>query len=163
MVDKRLRCTRRILADHEGERAMGIDVVGAILRVVSEHEDGSIVPVRTVGNGVDYAAEREIVVGDRGVWSWLAGTRASGVVVGQVEQRELWKFFGGSLRFHKLTEFAEEFVSAELVRVVGIEVRELRSVVVTQRGFGGTHALHLRNRPGPGTRPAPRITDIRGQ
>ena len=43
---------------------MGVDVIGAVLRIVFENEDGSIVPVRTVGNAVNDAAEREIVIGN---------------------------------------------------------------------------------------------------
>ena len=77
---------------------MGIDMIGAVLRVVFEDEDGGVVPVGAMRNGIDYAAEREIVIGDRSLRSWLASARASGVVVRQVEQRELWKFVGGSLR-----------------------------------------------------------------
>ena len=103
---------------------MRIDVIGAVLRVVFDDEDGGVVPVRAVGDGIDHAAERQIVVGDRGLRRGLAGTRASGVVVGQIEQRELRKFFGGSLRFHKLVELAQEFVGAELVGIIGIRSRE---------------------------------------
>jgi len=65
-----------------------------------------------VGDGIDYAAEREIVIGDRGLRSWFAGTRASRVIVGQVEQRELGKLVGCSLPFRKLVKFAEELVGA---------------------------------------------------
>src|SRR5216684_4664302 len=159
MIDERLRRVWRIFADDEGGRSMGIDVIGAVLRVVFEDEDGGIVPVGTMRNGIDDPAEREIVIGDRRLRSWLAGTRASGVVIGQVEQRELRKFFGGSLRFHKFIELAEKFVGAELVGIVGIEVWELRIIVLAQRGFCGTHTLHLRNRPRPGTWPTARIAD----
>ena len=100
---------------------MGVDVIGAVLRVVFDHEDGSVVPVRAVGDGIDNAAEREVVIGDRGLRRGLARTRASGVVVGKVEQRELRKLFGASLRFHKLVELAQEFVGAELVGIVGLK------------------------------------------
>src|SRR6266436_5657918 len=162
MIDKRLLHVRRIFTDDQGSRSMRVDMIGAVLRVVFDDEDGGVVPVGTMRNGVDYAAEREIVIRDRGLRSWLARTRASGVVVGQVEQRELRKFFGRSLRFHKLIEFAKEFVSAELVRIVGIEVGELWIIVFAESGFGGAHALHLRNRPRPWTRPTARIADIGG-
>src|SRR5208282_2864398 len=153
---------RRILADDQGGRSMGIDVIGAILRVVLDDEDGGVVPVGTVGEGIDYAAYRQIVVGDRGLRRGLAGTRASGVVVGQVEERELRKFFGASLGFHELGEFAEEFVGAELVGIVGVEVGKLRIVVIAQSGFGGPRALHLGNCPRPGARAAARVADVRG-
>ena len=35
---------------------MGIDVIGAVLRVVLHDEDRGVVPVRAVGDGIDYAA-----------------------------------------------------------------------------------------------------------
>ena len=35
---------------------MGVNVVGAILRVVFDHKDGGVVPVGAVRDGVDYAA-----------------------------------------------------------------------------------------------------------
>ena len=37
---------------------MSVDVVGAILRIVFEDEDGGVVPVGAMGIGVDDAAER---------------------------------------------------------------------------------------------------------
>jgi hypothetical protein len=33
-------------------------VVGTVLRIVFEHEEGGIVPVRAVGDSIDHAAER---------------------------------------------------------------------------------------------------------
>src|SRR5258708_34688252 len=122
MVDKGLRRTRSILADDQRGRSMSVDVIGAILRVVFDHKDGGVIPVDAVGNGIDDATHREIIVGDRRQRSWLAGARASGVVVRQVKQRELWKFFAGSLSFHKLIEFAQELVSAELCVLVGLKI-----------------------------------------
>ena len=83
------------------------------------------------------------------------------MVVGQVKQRELWKLFGGSLRFDELVELAQEFIGAELVGIVGLEIGKERIVMVAQRGFGGTHALHLRNRPRPRARPAAWVADVR--
>jgi hypothetical protein len=76
---------------------------------------------------------------------------------------ELRKFFRGSFRFHKLVELAQEFVGAKLVGIIGFEIRKERIVVIAQRGFGGTHALHLRNRPRPRTRAAARVADVRRQ
>ena len=37
---------------------MGIDVVGAVLGVVFYYEDGGVVPIGAVGDGIDYAADR---------------------------------------------------------------------------------------------------------
>ena len=54
-----------IFADDERDAAMGIDVVGTILRVVFEDEDSGVVPIRATGDGVDDAADGEVVIGDR--------------------------------------------------------------------------------------------------
>lgn len=55
---------RRILADDESDAPVGIDMVGAILGIIFEDEKGGVVPERAVGNGVDDAADGEIVVGN---------------------------------------------------------------------------------------------------
>ena len=94
MIDKRLRRARRIFADDQGGGAMRIDVVGAILRVVFEDENGGVVPIRAVRNRIDDAAERQIVIGYRGLWRGLARRACLRVIVGQVEQGELRKLFG---------------------------------------------------------------------
>ena len=44
---------------------MGINVVGAILGIVFEHENGGIVPIRTVRQGLNYPADSQVVVGHR--------------------------------------------------------------------------------------------------
>ena len=46
--------------------AVGIDVISAILRVVFEDEEGGVVPVGTVRDGVYDTANGEVVVGDGG-------------------------------------------------------------------------------------------------
>jgi len=63
-IDERWRRVRRIPADDKGNRAVGVDVVATVLRVVFEDEDGGVVPVGAVRNGIDDAAERQVVVGD---------------------------------------------------------------------------------------------------
>src|SRR5206468_661906 len=56
-VDKRtLGRSGRVLADDESDGAVGVDVVGAVLGVVFDDEDGSVIPVGAVGNGFDDAA-----------------------------------------------------------------------------------------------------------
>src|SRR5206468_3928710 len=89
MLDVGLRRSSwRILADDEGDRTMRIDVVGAILRVIFEDEDGSVIPVRAVRDGVDDTAKRQIIVGYVGGGTGAVGARASGMVVGKIEQYE---------------------------------------------------------------------------
>ena len=53
---------RGILADYERDRSMGVDMIAAVLRVVFQNEDGGVLPIRAVGDGVDDAAQRQIVV-----------------------------------------------------------------------------------------------------
>src|SRR5262249_21707555 len=50
-------------AQHEGGATVGIDVVGAILRVVFEHKDRDAAPYRAAADGFDDAAERVIIIG----------------------------------------------------------------------------------------------------
>ena len=44
---------------------MRVHVVGAVLRIVFEDEEGRVVPVRRVRDRLDGAAHRQIVIGDR--------------------------------------------------------------------------------------------------
>jgi len=67
---------------------MSVDVIGAVLGVVFDDEDGGIVPVGAVGDGVDDAAEGEVVVGDAGGGAGEVRACAAGVIVGKVEQDE---------------------------------------------------------------------------
>ncbi len=54
----------RILADDEGDAAVGVDVIGAVLRVVLQNEEGSIVPIGAVGYSVNDTSDGEGIVGD---------------------------------------------------------------------------------------------------
>src|SRR5579871_4045589 len=124
----------RIFADYEGDRAMRIDVVGAVLGVVFEHEDGGIVPVRTVEDGIDNAAQGEVVVGDVGRRPGPVGASTASVVVGQIEQDEAGHFelgaFIGLAGANVGGKFVEEFVGAKLVGIVGVEVGIERIVMI---------------------------------
>ncbi len=58
MIDVGLgRGAGRILADHEGNRSMSVDMIAAVLRIVFENEDSGVIPVETVRDGVDHAAQ----------------------------------------------------------------------------------------------------------
>src|SRR5271166_1687974 len=81
----------RILADDEGDGAMSVDVVGTVLSIVFENEDRGVIPVRAVRHGVDHAAESQVIVSYVRGWTGTVGTRASGMVIGQVEQHEGWQ------------------------------------------------------------------------
>ena len=126
-------------------------MVGAILGVVFDDEDRRVVPVRTVRDGFDHAADREIVVRDRGRRARLAGRRAVGVIVRQIEQDEGWQL--GSLAFfagaNKILKLVEEKVGAQLVRIFRVEIREPGMKVVPQGRLAGLHPFQYRHVPGP--------------
>jgi hypothetical protein len=63
----------RIFADYERDGAVRIHVVGAILRIVFDHKNCGIVPIRAMRNGVYDSPEREIIVGDGRLGRRLAG------------------------------------------------------------------------------------------
>ena len=48
MIDKCLLHVRRIFTDDQGSRSMRVDMIGAVLRVVFDDEDGRVVPVGTM-------------------------------------------------------------------------------------------------------------------
>ena len=60
---------------------MGIDVVGAVLRIVFEDENSGVVPIGAVRDGVHDAADGQIVVGNRSGGARLALCSAGGVIV----------------------------------------------------------------------------------
>ncbi len=90
VFDEGMRLRERgIFADDQRDAAMGVDVVGTVLRVVFENENGGIVPVRAVGDGVDDAANGKVVVGNGGCGTRLALSAAGGVIVGKAQENEL--------------------------------------------------------------------------
>src|SRR5450755_2454527 len=105
---------------------MRVDMVGAILRIVFNHEDGGVLPIGAVRNGIDNASDREIVIGYRSLWRGLSGTRASGMVIRKIEQCELREFFGAPLCFHKLVKLPQKFIGAKLIGIIGIEIGKER-------------------------------------
>src|SRR5271167_3029148 len=66
MVNERRFRTWRILADDQRSRAMRIHMIGSVLRIILNYENGSVVPVRAMRHRINHAANREIVIGDRG-------------------------------------------------------------------------------------------------
>src|SRR5690242_9493580 len=79
----------RVSADDQSDAAVGVDVVGAVLRVVFEDEDGGVVPVGAVGDGFNDAADGEIIVGEGSGGSGLAFVEAGSVIVGEAQLDEL--------------------------------------------------------------------------
>src|SRR3954468_15997411 len=104
-------------ADAEQQRSVRIDVVRSILRIVFEHENCGILPIRAVRDGFDDAAEREVVVGNHRARSPGAWRGAARVIVTQPDDRELRQV---SLLL-ELTELFEPDIGALLVGNAEIE------------------------------------------
>ena len=77
-----------VRADHQADGAVGIDVVGAVLGVVLDHEDRRLGPVLAVADGLDEPAQRQVVAGHAGLRRERAGARARGVVFAQAHDDE---------------------------------------------------------------------------
>src|SRR5580765_1926965 len=122
---------------------MGIHVVSAILRVVLKDEYSGVVPVRPVGNGIDYAAQSEIVIRDIRRRAGAVGSRTAGMVIRKVEQDERWQFeIGAFMRLARAyigAELVEKFVGAKLIGIVGIEVGIERIKMIAQSGLRRLH------------------------
>ena len=84
-----LRGPRRILADHESNRPVCIDVIGTVLSVIFQNKNSSVVPVRAVGDRFDDATEGKIVIRNRGGGFGTTRPGTAGMVVGQVEQDKI--------------------------------------------------------------------------
>ena len=158
------RRTGRILADHEGGGTVRIDVIGAILCVIFQDENRSVLPERAVRDGIDHTAQSEIVVRDIRGWPRFVRARAACVVVRQVQQDERWQ-----LKFRPLVSFVganvgakliQEFIRSHLVGVIGIKVRIQRIEMIAQHRLGCLDAAEQRNCPRPGAASSMRIADV---
>src|SRR5580700_3578262 len=111
--------TRRVLADDERDRAVRVHMVGTVLRVVFQNENCRVIPVGAVRNGVNHAAEREVVVGYGGCRARQIRSRASGVIIRQIKKNEsrqlevrtFMRVAGAYVR----GEFIQKFIGAKLV------------------------------------------------
>ena len=87
MVESTLcRLTKR--ADGQGDGAMGVDMIGAVLSVVLNHEDCHLAPEPALGDALDDSAQRQVVVGNGRQYGRRAGLGARGVIVGQAHNDE---------------------------------------------------------------------------
>src|SRR5208282_982746 len=96
-------------ADDEGGRAMGVHVVGAVLRVVFEDENGRVVPIGAGGNLLDEKAEGVVIVRDVELRGGHARPETVGVIVGQIDDVESGKRIGLTLapRLDAAAEFLQ--------------------------------------------------------
>src|SRR5581483_223956 len=125
---------------------VGVHVVGAVLRVVFNDENGRVIPVRTVGDGFDYSTHRKIVVGDRSCRARLLRRGTVRVIVREVEQYERRQLVAVSVVSspNETFKFVQELVGAELVGILRVEVRKSRIKVIAQRCEGWPDSLQKR-------------------
>ena len=90
------RTTPVVRADYERRRSMRVHVVGTVLRVVFEHHDRRVAPVRAARDGLHEAAERVVVVGDEELRRRVARGHACRVIVGQAQDRQRGKMIAGA-------------------------------------------------------------------
>jgi len=121
---------------------MGVDVVGAILRVVFDHEDGGVIPIRAVGDGIDNPPKREIIIGDGCGRRRLPFCGAESVIIGKIEQDECGQLRSASLlsRADELGKVVEKFIGAELVGILNVEVGKVGINVAAQRSQSWSRA-----------------------
>ncbi len=80
-------------------------MVRTVLGVVFQNEECGVVPVRAVGNRIDGAADREIVVGDISRGSGHTFPESSSMVIRQAQQNKVRHFvFAGFSGLHKFVE-----------------------------------------------------------
>ena len=140
---------------------MGVDVVGSVLCVIFENEDGGVVPVGAVGDGVDDAADGEIVVGDGSGGTGLALRAAGGVVVGEAQQDELRQRVLARFACGEISvEFIQEFISTKLVGIRDFEIGEKRIEMAAKFHLCGDIFGENRNVPGIWTGAAARIANV---
>src|SRR6185369_7336613 len=141
---------------------MRVNVVGAMLRVVFENEDSSVVPVRAVRDSLHDTANCQIIVRDRSGGAWHARLSAVRVVVGKIEQDELRQL--SSLAFlaraHKSFKLVQKFVGAELIGILSIEIWKQRIEVIAPRCLHCLCALQHRDGPWPWARRTVRLPDV---
>ena len=142
---------RRVLADDERDAAMRVHVVGAVLGIVFEDEEGRVVPEGRVRDSIDGAADGQVVVGNGGLGRGSAGPRARGVVVGQAQLDEVraWCLCLARDRRSTASGGAQKDRNANLVGNEQIEVRVFRREVADEFRLGGDVGGDERNGPGP--------------
>ena len=73
---------------HQGHRAVRVDVVGPVLRVVLEHEDRRLLPEAALRDGLHQPAQGEVVLRDHRARRRVPGCVPDGVVVAEAEDGE---------------------------------------------------------------------------
>src|SRR5215468_9155148 len=136
-------------------------MVGPVLRIIFEDEDGRVIPVGAVGDGIDDASYCEIIVGDRSGGARLALGAAGSVIVWQAQEKELGhpvQVF--STQGNEAVEFVQKFVGAKLIGIRNLKVGEPRIEVAAEFFLRGDVFCQDRNVPWIGTGSTTRGTDI---
>ncbi len=142
----------RVGRQDEGRGAVRVDMVGAVLGVVFQDENGGLRPELRLRDRLHQQPERVVVVGDGGLRSDLAGADARGVIVAEPHRHEA-RHLAAALEFRQI---AQEHLHAFDVGVVHVEAAELHVGVLRQRrvAHGGDLASRGRRRRDVGHPPA---------
>ena len=87
-----------VRADQQCYRTMRIDVIRSILRVVFNHGDAGVFPVRTVRHCLDQQSKCIVVISNVELWRRLARADAVGVIVRETQDREVRQSIASSRR-----------------------------------------------------------------
>ena len=128
-------------------------MISAVLRVVLQHKDRRVIPVRTVRHRLHDPPDREIIVGNRCIRRRHARSRTRSVIVGQPQQHELRQLLAaaGLARLHEAGKLAQKFIGAQLIGIVEFEVGISRIEVPLELRLGRRVVRDQRNRVLVGT------------
>src|ERR1035437_4492086 len=116
-----------MLADHQRDAAVRVDVIGAILCVILEDEDGRVSPIGAAGYRFHHAPHSEIIVRNRRVWRGRSRTGTRRVIVRQAQEHEVWPLLtrASLASVHESPKLTQKLVGAELIGIAEIEVRKV--------------------------------------
>src|SRR5579859_2317606 len=142
---------------------MCIDMIGAILRVILEHENCRVIPIGAMRYRIHHASDRQVVISNGGSRCRFANPGSASVIVRQPQLNEPRQFVCAATSFYKSVKFAKKLVGTELVRVFNREIRVQSVNVISLSPLGRPNAFQPRNWPRPGARPSIRIAGACGQ
>lgn len=120
---------------------MRVDMVGAVLRIILNQENGRVIPIRAMRHRIHHASDCQIVVSNGGSGRRLANPRSASVIIGQPELNELRQFVCAATSFYKFIKLAKKLVGTKLVRVINREIRVQRINVIALRLLGRPNAF----------------------
>ncbi len=126
-----------VRADRQRDRAMGVDVVRSVLRVVLDHEDRHLLPEPALAQPLDDPSERQVVVADAGRHRPLARRGARRVVIRQLEDHQPRHLAG----FLEAGQLLEEAIGSLRVGIVHVEASVHGVEVALERFHVGRRGL----------------------